>query len=328
MLKPSQSDLLCEGIERVYGQTYPIEAFYDAHYLRQAMEAGLLHCVVALDAQERVQGCMSTVLETKGAITADGSALLVAPQYRSQGVVAELGRHMLNTYQRLALCGLHLYALGLHDRVQKQSGAAGAVVTGILPAWFSRRAKVAGYDYPDARIGAVALLMPLGELPVRRVFLPPRYAEILTSLYAGFPVQRECLPAEMEMPDAQTTTLACDTAALNLQRRLTVMRAGRDLEASLAEQLAQSQVNNEEVVYLDIPLHEPSSGFAVECANSLGFFFGAIMIERNASDRLRLQRYAKKLAAPEHMVVASQEAQALLEFVLLDQETIGATDRI
>lgn len=325
MLQPSQSELLCEGIQRVYGDTYPIEAFYDANYLRTSMEAGLLHCVAALDAQERVQGCMSTVLECEGAITADGSALLVAPEYRSQGVVAKLGHYMADTYQRLGLRGLHLYALGLHDRVQKQSGAAGAVVTGILPAWFSRKAKAAGYDFPDARIGAVTLLMPLSELPKRRVFLPSRYEAILGSLYGSFPFERECVPAVAQVPPASYTVLQCDTGALNLQRRLTVQQVGRDLEVILSMQLEQSAANDEEVVYLDIPLCEPLAEYAAQCANRLGFFFGAIMIERDSTDRLRLQRYVKKLAAPEHMVVASMEAQELLAFVLSDQET-GAAD--
>ncbi|MFK7974901.1 MAG: GNAT family N-acetyltransferase [Halioglobus sp.] len=324
MLKPSQSELLCEGIERVYGDTYPIEAFYDANYLRSSMEAGLLHCVAALDSNERVQGCMSTVLESVGGLTADGSALLVAPEYRGQGVVAQLGHHMVHTYQRLGLSGLHLYALGLHDLVQKQSGAAGAVVTGVLPAWFSKRARVAGYEYPDARIGAITLLMPLGGFPERRLYLPEEYAEVLQTLYSRMPFSRQYMPTQSgSLPHACSqvdSDMGVDIGVVNRQRRLLVSKVGEDLAPKLAAQLEQSAQAGEEVVYLDIPLDSPSSGYAVSCAQGLGFFFGALMVERGATDRLRMQRYAKTLAAPEHMVVASSEAKALLDFVLLDQQ--------
>lgn len=68
---------------------------------------------------------------------------------------------MTGIYNRLGLGGLYLYALALHELVQNQSQKSGAAVTGVPPAWFSQSAKVAGYDYPDARIGAMALLMPV-----------------------------------------------------------------------------------------------------------------------------------------------------------------------
>lgn len=306
----------------MYGDTYPIESFYDAAYLRSSMEAGLLHCVVALDDGQRVQGCMSTVLESVGGLTADGSALLVAPEFRSQGVVAQLGHHMVETYQQLGLCGLHLYALGLHDRVQKQSGAAGAVVTGLLPAWFSKRAKVAGYAYPDARIGAVTLLMPLAVFPDRRIYLPAQYHQVLSWLCARLPMSRHIEPAETSPAPSERSRISCDLGVQNLQRKLLLQTIGDDLESVLADHLVQSAAMGEEVVYLDIPLATAASGYAATCANKLGFFFGALMVERGGTDRLRMQRYIKTLAAPRHMVVASVEAQELLEFVLTDQQLV------
>lgn len=175
ILLASECELLCSGIRRVYGESYPVAEFYDPDYLSKAIESGKLHCVVAINGDEQVVACMSTVLEQPGDYTADGSALMIAQEYRGQGIVARLGSEMVATYKQLGLGGLHLYALALHDLVQKQSQDAGAVVTGVLPAWFSSNASINGYDYPDTRIGAVTHyyapgnaaeegLLPAGEL--------------------------------------------------------------------------------------------------------------------------------------------------------------------
>lgn len=63
LLAASQSSLLREGIERVYGATYPLPELCDPEFVRTAISSGLLHCVVALNSEGQVVGCASTVLD-------------------------------------------------------------------------------------------------------------------------------------------------------------------------------------------------------------------------------------------------------------------------
>ena len=63
LLDVGVSDLLCQGIERVYGTTYPSPEFYNSTFVENAVNSGVLHCVVAMNGQHEVVGCMSTVLE-------------------------------------------------------------------------------------------------------------------------------------------------------------------------------------------------------------------------------------------------------------------------
>jgi hypothetical protein len=81
LLDAGESELLCRGIERVYGTTYPSPEFYNSAFVENAVNSGVLHCVVAMKSQHEVVGCMSTILEERGDLTADGSALMVAPEY-------------------------------------------------------------------------------------------------------------------------------------------------------------------------------------------------------------------------------------------------------
>jgi Acetyltransferase (GNAT) domain len=320
LLAPSDAQLLCAGIERVYGDTYPIPEFYDESYLHDAIAASKLHCVVAQNDSGEVVGCMSTVLEYPDDVTADGSALMISPEYRGQGIVAQLGHHSADVYQRLRLSGLHLYALALHDLVQNQVNRAGGIVTGVLPAWFSRKARVAGYDYPDARIGAVTLFMPLGELPARRCYLPDRYGEILRDIYSNVPGERELLWAPAGSSLAGKTEMAIEEKLANGQRRAIVSHPGSDFAEVLGNFVVASTKMEVEVNYVDIPLSHSGSNMAVDIANAAGFFFGALKLDRGGCDRLRLQRYAREMAAPEHMVAATEEARALLSFVQADRQ--------
>jgi hypothetical protein len=61
LLDADESELLCRGIERVYGTTYPSPEFYDSAFVENAVNSGVLHCVVAMKSQHEVVGCMSTV---------------------------------------------------------------------------------------------------------------------------------------------------------------------------------------------------------------------------------------------------------------------------
>ena len=319
LLTTDNAQLLVSAIERVYGNTYPIPEFYDAGYIARAIDAGLLSTVVARGQRGEIAGCMSTVLEMPGDVTADGSALMVAEEYRGQGITALIGERMVEVYQQLGLGGLHLYALALHDRVQNQSGAAGAVVTGVLPAWFSRQARVTGYDYPDARIGAVCLYMPLGALPARTVYLPAPYAQVLRGIYAELPAERDLQDCTETVQFPACTVLSLEDKPRNGQRRVLLERTGSDFDSVLAELLHDCDEAGREVIYLDIPLADPGCERAVQVARAQGMFFGALMVDRRGCDRLRMQRYDDILAAPDYMVLATPQARALLDFVQVDR---------
>ena len=46
LLDADESELLCQGIERVYGTTYPSPEFFDSAFVENAVNSGVLHCVV------------------------------------------------------------------------------------------------------------------------------------------------------------------------------------------------------------------------------------------------------------------------------------------
>lgn len=321
LLRADNTALLSQCLRRVYGDTYPIPEFYDAGYVRELIEARKLYTVVAQTATGEVVGSMSTALEMVGDVTADGSALMVDKAYRGHGVVGGLGKAMVSVYNDLELAGLHLYALALHDLVQNQSGRAGAVVTGVLPAWFTERAQVDGYPYPPGkRIGAVTLYLPMGQLPQRACYLPARYASVLSDIYQRLDAPRELLAASAVAPEVPTSACELECKTANRQLRLVVSQIGSDI-GQRVRQLVVNRGADNEVLYLDLPLADAAIDVAVNCAVEAGFFYGALMVDRCGGDRLRLQYYDPELAAPGAMVIASAEGRALRDLIVLESRS-------
>ncbi|MEM9255317.1 MAG: hypothetical protein AAGA91_07710 [Pseudomonadota bacterium] len=323
-LSAAQGSLLADGIRRVYGDTYPMTDLYDMDYVRRMINGGLLHTVVAMNGDSEVVGQMSTVLEEVGDVTADGSALMVDSAYRGLGITQALGEAMLGVYQDCSICGLHLYALAIHQRVQKKSIGAGAAVTGILPAWFHAKSSIEGYRHPSGyRIGAVPLYMPLKSLPYRESYIPPVYSEVLTSIYESLEIERKLIPAPDRLPDSAQTKVTVEDKPSNGHYRLRVDRIGGDFLERLSH-VSDGVSGHREVIYIDLPLADHAISYAVKEARTRGFFFGSLMVDRCGSDRLRLQSYSKHCVMPDAMVIHGPQGENLLELVLEEQRALCA----
>lgn len=319
LISEDESELLRDCILAVYGNTYPLPAFYDVDYIRNAIRDCRLHSLVAQNPQGTVVGNISTILEVEGDYTADGSAVMVAEKYRGKGAMSAMGSQLLELYDRLGLVGLHLYALTLHDVVQRKSIAGGAVVTGLFPAHFNRNATVSGFDRPECRIGSVFLYQPLRETPLRSVYLPSDYRDVLSGLYDRLSINRtlNCAPAPSGMPTSSFTSQIAGQD--NGDRRLIVNRIGSDVLDVFADLHEPGAGGVCEVSYIDLPLNDPCIEHGVAMARKCGYFFGALVVERRGTDWLRMQYYAPENVSYSTMVIYSQHGEDVLRFIRQDQ---------
>ncbi len=322
LLNASQATPFAEGIRRVYGDSYPLPEMYDAGYVESQLRAGSLYVAVASNDLGEVVGTSGAVVETPGDRSVDSIATMVDDRYRGQKVMSGMGRAIYEVHNQRDMVGTHLYALAFHDIVQRQSIGAGAVTTGVLPAWFGRHANVTGYQYPDVRRGAVSLYMPIVEAPLRRVYLPGSYAETLHAIYSEVPVPRDFgqpLPSTAPAEKGRYTALE---QAGNQQCRIIVHEAGADLPALLLKHRSACDQRACEVIYVELPLGDASIEYAVACARDAGFFYGNLLIERRNTDFLRLQYYPESLAAPDAMALHGERTLALSDFVQADRKSV------
>lgn len=314
---------LCDCVRTCYGDTYFVEDFYDLDKIAAQVRQGLLYSRIAVTPSGEIVGHLGLTLENSNDITADTLAAMVAPDYRGHRVLLELGTQLTETYERLGLIGLQLYAIAVHSIVQGQSTQAGGVETGILLGHFPADIQIEGFPNPygDSRIAAVLLYFPLHPAPHRTVHVPERYREVIESVYRQLDQDRS-VEISMTQPSVATTTVSIDEKYRQGTARIRVENPGSDL-AEIVANFKERLLNKRfPVIYVDLPMANPASARFIDELRSLGFFYGGIVLERSGSDILRLQYVKRSEVNPKAIVIARQHGNDLLAFTLADWQEV------
>ncbi len=310
---------LCDCVKTCYGDTYFVDDFYNPDKLSAMVRQGLLHSCIAVTPSGRVAGHLGLSLERTDDITADTLAAMVVPEYRGYSILLDLGMQLVETYEKLNLVGLQLYAIAVHDIVQGHSTEAGGVETGILLGHFPSDIEIEGFPnaYDGQRIAAVLLYFPLHPAPSQTIYIPERYQTIVDSVYSPLNQDRT-IQNGTDQPLIERTIAAIEQKPRQGVARIRIEKPGSDLLETVAAFKDRSR-SSFPVLYVDLPLADPSSATFVEGLRSLGFFYAGIVLERTGSDILRMQCMNRKDVNPEAIVLARPHGKNLLEFILSDR---------
>lgn len=325
LLSPETVEALQECIRRTYGETYPFRWLYDRAAVEMRLREGWLVDAIARASDGRVVGTIGLLLASphnaSGDYTADSLAAMVDPDFRGHDVMLGMGAELYRGFRPYGLAGIHLYALALHDVVQRKSTASGdAQPTGVLPSYFDRDVRVAGFDTGGRRVGAVMLFQPVANVSPRRAMtLPTRYAEPLREIYDRLPLPRDHRSAHDvtrgRSPLAERSACEISVEPANREAKLRVRRTGADLARRFDALIARGVDESLSALYVDLALDDAAIDVGVAAANAAGFSFGALVPERFHTDWLRLQRFDPSEVSLSSMVVAGDAARRLLALV-------------
>jgi hypothetical protein len=314
-LKPGMSEALARFIKSVYGDTYPIKGFYNPEFIENLLAQKILYSIVAIDEDGQIVGNISTQLEKEGDLTADTTAGMVATGFRGLGIIGQLGLRMAYVYEKLGLCGVQLYAITLHTITQKQISDGGGIVTGILPAHFQKGTVADGFSKARGRVGVVSYYFPLKNMPSRSVYIPQAYKNRIYNIYKRTKCDREFLsPRKDNLLTHSIHEISINDRTDVISLRL--IRAGNDMGEVLDTLTDTAFENSYDVQYIDISLSDPGCGFAVDHAKRKDFLYGCLILEREGSDRLRLQKLNRSTFILEDLHLSSKEAKSFLNLIL------------
>lgn len=322
-LTANDAQALCDCVKTCYGDTYFVDEFNDPEKLAELVRLGAIHSQIAVIPSGRVVGHLGVSLERESDITADGIAAIVAPEYRGHRILLELGMQLVDTYEKLNLVGLQLYALAVHPIVQGHSTEAGGVETGILLGHFPPNMEIEGFPnaYDGRRIAAVLLYFPLHPAPPQTIYVPERYSKIVDSVYSQLNQDRT-IRIGKKQPSIEKTIATIDEKSRQGTARIRIDTPGIDLIETVTA-FKERTKSSFPVLYIDLPLADPvSAGFADDL-RSLGFFYAGIVMERSRSDILRMQCVDFSEINPEAIVLARLHGKDLLEFILGDRQDVA-----
>ena len=315
-----------EGIEisqliyKAYGGTYFNSDVYYPERVEALNVKGAVLSFVALAEDGRVAGHYALERNADGPV-AEGGEAVVDPAHRGRKLLERMKETALHEASRIGLAGVYADAVTIHPYAQKSNVHFGARLAcadlGIAP----RNEHFLGLsgDQPQ-RISCLLYYLHLGELEQRNVYVPSRHRPIMEEIYRnlGFPV---AFGEELVPEGRGNCSVSVDSGAAKASIR--VGRVGADTARTVRHARRElTEHSHAEVVFIDMPLTDPATPYAVEALEEYGFSFAGVAPHFSKSgDILRLVYLTEPLHR-KHIVTYEDFAGRLVEYALSEQERV------
>ncbi|MEQ8767864.1 MAG: hypothetical protein RL885_28430 [Planctomycetota bacterium] len=316
--KPKDAPAIARCAYRCYGYTYANDFIYYPDQLRSLIERNLLQSLVGVNEHDEVVGHYGLFREHDDSRVAETGLAFVDPRYRNHHLLHTLKEAVNSTIESLGLVATFADAVAVHEITQKANVKTGAVETGLLLAEIPAFTTFCGFDQEPRQRGTVVLYFHvIGNVPRRTVHLPACYRDLLTGIYDRLGLDRSLAESSTDGP-ADRTSLHVEIKSRRGLARIEVERAGRDIVSEVTRAFEALCQERFDVIHLDLDLGDPAQMAAVDAMRELGFFFGGLIPELWQTDVLRLQFLNELELDTSRIILYSDEAKALLQF--LEQE--------
>ena len=325
-LTPDDAPGLARCVYRCYGYTYTNDFIYYPDRVLALIERNLLRSFVGVNPAGDVVGHSGIIRDHQDSRVAESGMAVVDPRYRHHHLLQSINSQHQRACQEMHLVGTYADAVTVHPITQKANVQIGACETGILLAEVPAITAFRGLaETPHQRGSVVVYYHPIGEAPLRQVYLPPRHKALLESIYGRLDLRRtfcDLSPADTADSDPPTgSSLHVELKERRSLARIEVEVAAADLVASVSHKLREVTLQRFDVIHLDLPLGDRTAMAAVDEFARLGFFYGAVIPELREGDVLRLQYLNNVEVDPDALVLYSDESKRILGEILADRDS-------
>jgi hypothetical protein len=304
----------------IYGNSYPMETYYDPEWIIQGNAGGSICTAVARTARGDIvaQGAIFRSSPPNPRLFELGQ-FLVLKSYRRTLAAYEINRYLAEQVApRTPLCGYYSEAVCNHTVTQKATQLTGACEVAIemdlMPFDAYRREGATG------RVSCVMAYTAIDDgMPGDRTqtaYLPAIYRRELEYLHADLPARRQ-LVFDSPQPGDLSSEIARQSFPQAGVERFQVSRTGADF-AGAAERLIDRS-DAAEVLQWFINTGDPGAPAAAEVLRTLGCFLGGIVPRWFDSDALLMQR-TRNRPGFESARLLTDKAKWLLHHIRQDWE--------
>ncbi len=311
-LGPEDAEAVVGCFQRVYGDSYANELFYDPAGLAEAMREGRVGCVGAVDSEGLVLGHMAMSVHPAASVVELGNTV-VDPAARGGGLAWQVGAELSTWCRELGYQGFLHYPTTDHHIMQRQSVKAGfetGLMLGYIPA--ETHGKVANdRASTPKRQAATIVYEPYTAGAPFEGFVPAAYADLVPDL--ALPTG---LPRRWQISDARSSGAGQCSVRRYVKRglaRLDVRSVGQS-SLDAIDLLGRSQAPCRQI---DFSLADPAVAEGVEAARRQGFLFCGWLPGFRAGDVLRLQKLDESTTDLEP-VLENETARRILKVCLDD----------
>ena len=308
-LDPSHARAIVECFQRVYGDTYANERFYDEGALAQALQSGRLRSVGALRDDVIVAHMALTATHPHASTTELGNTV-VDPTQRGGGLAWQVGAALTGWARELGFSAFVHFPTTDHHIMQRQSVERGhetGLMLGYIPPETDAKVRTGARTLRGSATIVYEPLAPQGYRTTTR-FCP---ASSTRSSASSQPTAGT--PRDWRTPEGPASG---DTAAelTRLERRALARLEINQVGEDVAESIAALRAGRAACQQIDLHMHDAGIQLAVDAALAHGFAFCGWLPGYASSDVLRLQ-WIDAIATDMHPGVINPIAQRLLTLI-------------
>ncbi len=307
---------LIRCIYRCYGYSYPDDLVYKPSVLRRLLRTGLMHSIVAVDAEGNVIGHCSLSFAHPSDHVAEAGHLVVDPRYRGHQLAQRMGKARNEVAAALGLPGLWSECVTNHVASQRNLITFGGIETGLLIGAGPSDVVMSGLaNKNDGRRTLMPYYVPIDVSGHEINHVSAEHLEVFEMLAERIGVER-AWSSEMR-PLEGKTSLTVDVSLVAGVAYVRLERLGHDLLDVVGDELDSLVGYELGAVQIDIRLADTAAGSAVMALEQHGFCWAAwLPNEQLGSDVLRLQRVGEHLTDVTHVQCAREEGVKLRDWVV------------
>ena len=306
----------------VYGEGYPIRAYYLPDQLVEENAAGRIISCVARTSSGEVVGHNALVLMDPTTHLYENAAGAVSPAFRNQGIFFPLFKHtIVNTSERFRVEGIIGEPVCSHTYVQKMALQLDFKESGLevdlMPA--------AAYGMEPGTLSRVSVL--LGFLMVKprqqTVQIPIVYRNELEYLYGGLNVERTFVSSTNDLPTEGSSQGSMRVFESAQVARITIDSIGSDFEPFIGRLGSEARERGTVIFQAWLPLASPFISAATEILRRHGYFLGGILPCGRNGDGLLMQKVSQE-PDWERIALYSERARRIGEMIRCDWQSVSA----
>lgn len=320
--RPDDAEGIVALFRSVYGEHYPVRLFYDPEAITVANREGSYYSICARTLSGDIIGVQHLYRSAPCRFLYEGGASLVRKEYRNSGANKRLMDFALNEFvpRYPHIETVFGEAVCNHPYMQKTLMAYDFVETAIEVALMPAEA----YTREKSAAGRVATLnvSRCFKPKPHRIFLPSIYEQELRKIYSRLDDSREMALSPGDLAHGEATVAELTVFDFARVARIAVAGIGSDFRNRISSLEGEALAKDAVVFQVWLNMADSSIGAAADILREQGYFFGGPMPRWFDGDGLLMQ---KLLCPPdfEGIVLASDVAQDLLDFIKLDRQRVS-----
>ncbi|QDU95156.1 GNAT family N-acetyltransferase [Lignipirellula cremea] len=317
-MRADEAEQVSQLMYRTYGNSYFNEDVYYPDRVAAQNERGVILSFVAVGEDGDVAGHYALERNQTGPV-AEGGQAVVDPTHRGRGLLDRMKTVAMEEAARLELSGWYADAVTVHTFTQKSNVAHGGQLTAVELAIAPKKEHF-DQNAQAQRVTCLLFFHWLQPPGKRTVHAPVRHHEMLQRIYQGL----QC-PIEFGASAAPLGqgTLVVKVDAGAARARITPEVLGENTVQLICQARRELvELGHAEVVYVDLPLADPSTGVIAEQLELDGFgFLGVAPHFSPRGDVLRMG-YLVEPVARDLIHLLEEVAGELVDYALAEQQRV------